>query len=125
MAQQHFKFGDYQAPDPDEDGYKPLFASTSSENSGRTQRGRAINVVLFTVEAYQLKWTNIKASDASNIINHILGDSFQFYHFNIIKSRWETSEFYVANIDTAIYRLNEGDEICSELSFQVTGINPI
>lgn len=125
MAQQHLKFNDYQPPDVDEDGYQVAFAVTSSENSGRTQRGKMINTVLFTVEAYNLKWTNIKAADVSKIIENIRGSSFSFYHFNVVKSRWETGKFYVANINSPVYRLNEGNEVCSELSFQVTGINPI
>lgn len=126
MAQQHFKFGTYTAPDPDEDGYSPAFAVTSSSNSGRTMRGPMKNIVLFTVEAYNMKWTDISAVEASNILKEILGkNEFDFYHFNVVKSIWETGKFYVANVNTPFYRLEDGNERVSELSFQVTGINPL
>lgn len=126
MAQQHLKFGTYTAPDPDEDGYQPAFATTSTESSGRTMRGNMINTPMFTVEAYNLKWTDISASDAAGILNQILGKSqFDFYHFNILTCQWETGSFYAANINTPFYRLNEGRERLSELSFQVTAIDPV
>lgn len=126
MSQQHFKFGSYTAPDPDDDGYQLAFATTSTENSGRIMRGNMINTPMFTVEAYNLKWTDISAIDVMNILSQILGKSqFDFYHFNALKCRWETSPFYVANINSPFYRLNEGQERANELSFQVTAINPV
>lgn len=126
MAQQHFMFNDYTAPDPDEDGYSPAFAVISTDSSGRTMRGPMINTVLFTVEAYNMKWTDLPASDASKILNEIIGkNKFNFYHYNIMSCKWETGEFYVANINVPFYRLVDGDERVSELSFQVTGINPV
>ena len=40
MAQNYLKFGSFTPPDVDEDGYQISFATTSTENSGRTMRGR-------------------------------------------------------------------------------------
>lgn len=126
MAQQHLKFGAYQAPDPDEDGYQVQFAVTSTSDSGRTMRGNMKNVPLFTVEAYNLKWTNLSAIVVSQILAQIIGKSeFDFYHYNVYKAQWETGKFYVANIDSPVYRLTEGEEKVDELSFQVTNINPL
>ena len=65
MAQNHLKFGTYEPTDPDNDGYQVSFATTSSDKSGRTMRGNMKNAVLFTVEAYNLKWTDISATVAS------------------------------------------------------------
>lgn len=39
MAQNYLKFGSFTPPDVDEDGYQISFATTSTENSGRTMRG--------------------------------------------------------------------------------------
>lgn len=126
MAQQYFKFDDYTAPMVDEDGYQEEDATTSSSNSGRTMRGVMKNTVLFTVEAYRMKWTNISAKDAAEIKKRIRGKSgFEFYHFNTFNARWETGMFYAANISTGYYSLVDGKEMCSELSFQVTNINPV
>lgn len=126
MAQEHLKFDDYVAPDVDEDGYTESDATTSSANSTRTMRGVMKNSVLFTVEAYNLKWTNISAKDVAEIRKRVQGvSSFMFHHFDTLTGKWETSPFYAANITTGYYSLEEGREMCSELSFQVTGINPV
>lgn len=126
MAQKHLKFGTYGAPDPDEDGYQVQFATTSTSSSGRTQRGNMVNTTMFTVEAYNLKWTDLPATVVKSILEQVMGkNSFSFYHYNVYKAVWETGSFYVANINSPFYRLNDGEERVSELSFQVTGINPI
>lgn len=126
MAQQKLKFNNYTPRMVDEDGYQLAFATTSTSNSGRTMRGNMINTPLFTIEAYNLKWTNLKASEASDILNEVMGkSSFDFYHYNIYRKRWETGQFYVANINSPIISLIDGTEKVSELSFQVTAVNPI
>ena len=61
MAQQYFKFDDYTAPMPDRDGYTEATATTSTASSGRTMRGNMINTPMFSVEAYNMKWSNIAA----------------------------------------------------------------
>ena len=84
------------------------------------------NTTLFTVEAYDLKWTDISAEAVKNLLQEIMGkDSFDFYHYNVYKAQWETGRFYVANINSPFYDLSEGNERVDELSFQVTGINPV
>lgn len=126
MAQQHLKFGDYQPPDPDEDGYQLSLAVTSTASSGRTQRGIMKNSAMFTVEAYNLKWTDIKANVVRRILQETMGkNSFDFYHFNVYTNQWETTKFYAANFNSPFYRLNEGEERVDQLSFQVTAINPV
>lgn len=126
MAQKHLKFGTYEAPDPDEDGYQVDFAVTSTESSGRVQRGNMKNSVMFTIEAYNLKWSDLPATVVKNILDQIMGkNEFDFYHYNVYKANWETGKFYVSNISSPFYRLNEGSERASELSFQVTAINPV
>lgn len=126
MAQNYLKFNNYTPPMVDSDGYQIQFATTSTATSGRTMRGNMNNVVLFTVEAYTLKWTNIKASDASKILAEVMNKSgFSFYHYNLYKNRWETGTFYVANISSSVISLIGQHEKLKELSFQVTGSNPI
>lgn len=126
MEQEHLRFGTYTAPDVDEDGYTVQLATTSTAKSTRTQKGIMKNTVMFTVEAYSLKWTDISAKDASNILRQIMNkNEFDFYHFNAYKAQWETGKFYAANYNLPVVRLNNGEERYSELSFQVTGINPL
>ena len=126
MAQQHLMFGTYEPPDPDDDGYQVQFSTTSTSSSGRTQRGNMVNTPMFTVEAYNLKWTDVPADVVKNILSQVMRkSSFSFYHYNVYKGQWETGNFYVANINSPVYRLNEGNERVNELSFQVTATNPL
>lgn len=126
MAQEHLRFGTYTAPDVDEDGYAVQLATTSTAKSTRTQKGNMKNTVMFTVEAYNLKWTDISAKEASNILRQVMNkNEFDFYHFNAYKAQWETGKFYASNYNLPVVRLNNGEERYSELSFQVTCINPL
>lgn len=126
MAQQYLKFNNYTPPNVDSDGYQIQFATTSTSTSGRTMRGNMNNVVLFTVESYTLKWTNIKASDVSKILKEVMNKSgFNFYHYNLYKNRWETGVFYVANITSPVISLKSGEEKVKQLQFQVTGTKPV
>jgi hypothetical protein len=126
MTQKHLKFGSFEAPEVDEDGYSLSYATTSSDDSGRIMSGVMMNTPLFTVEAYKLKWSDISAANAAKILQEIKGKKqYDFFHFNVYSGKWETSPFYTANIETAFYSLVDGEEKCSELSFQATGVNPV
>lgn len=125
MAQNHLQFDGYTPPDVDEDGYTIAFATTSSDDSGRLMNGKMVNTRLFTVEAYNLKWTDIALEAATEILlRTVFKSQFDFHHFNVKTGKWETTAFYVANVDTAMYSLKEGEEKCTSLSFQVTRIDP-
>lgn len=72
-----------------------------------------------------LKWTDITLEAAAEILSKtVFKSQFNFHYFNIKTAKWETHAFYVANVDTAIYSLKEGEEKCTSLSFQVTRIDP-
>ena len=125
MAQNHLQFDGYAPPDVDEDGYTIAFAATSSDDSGRLMNGKMVNTRLFTIEAYKLKWTDITLEAAAKILSKtVFKSQFDFHYFNIKTAKWETHAFYVANVDTAMYSLKEGEEKCTSLSFQVTRIDP-
>lgn len=124
--QQKIKFNGIEVVIPDEDGYQISIATTSSEGSGRTMKGKMKNSPLFTVEAYNLKWTDISTADCAIILQQVVGKSeFDFYHYNVYKCRWETGKFYASNFNLPVCSLVEGSERIDELSFQVTGVNPI
>lgn len=128
MAQipKHIMFDNYTPPNLAEDGYKPSFAVTSTSSSGRVQRGTMINNTMFTVEAFDLKWNHITTQDLSNILKEVMGkNSFYFTYFSPYHNKWRKDKFYMANATLDIKRLNPNKEKVSELSFQVTGVNPV
>ena len=119
-------FNNIKTVQPDEDGYKLSIAVTSSEDSGRLLDGTMINTPLFVVEAYTLKFSNLKASECAEILRQVVGKSqFLFYHFNQYNCKWENTYFYAANINVSPCSVEEGLEHVDELSFQVTGVNPL
>lgn len=84
MAQNHLQFDGYTPPDVDEDGYTIAFAATSSDDSGRLMNGKMVNTRLFTVEAYNLKWTDITLEAAAEILSKtVFKSQFNFHYFNI------------------------------------------
>lgn len=110
----------------DKDGYTLNLATTSTSSSGRSQRGHMYNTVMFTVESYNLKWTNIPASQAAGILKQVLGkSSFNFHYYSMLQGKWTTDKFYVANVTSPIISLKDGEEKVRELSFQVTKIDPV
>ena len=126
MAQQHLRLGNYQPPDVDDDGYTPAYVTTSTSGSIRTQRGVMKNSVMFTIEGYDLKWSNLTSDEAKKILQEVMNkNSFSFFHYAVHNEQWETGDFYAANFNVVIDQLNEGAERVQELSFQVTSINPI
>lgn len=126
MSQNHLQFNGYTPPDPDSDGYQVVFDTTAADSAANTMRGVRKNPVIYTKETYSLKWSNIKAGDASDIIRQVMGrNSFQFFHYNLYTGSWETSDFYVTSINSPFIRLNSGKETISELSFDVQAINPL
>lgn len=126
MAQQRLKFNNYTPPNVAEDGYTPSYAVTSSEDSGRIMKGSMQNTVLFTVEAYNLKWTRITTAQVSRILKEVMGKSgFNFHYFSFYHNAWKTRKFYMANASLQIKSLKVGAEKVTELSFQVTGSEPL
>lgn len=125
-AQEYLQFNGYTPPPVTEDGYSPSFAVTSSQNSGRTMRGKMVNTPLFTVEAFNLKWNRITTAQVSAILKQVLGkEGFQFHYFSFYHNAWRTAKFYMANATLSIKSLKVGAEKVSELSFQVTNSNSI
>ena len=125
MAQQKYKFNG-QTPNRQPIKVTPRLATTSTEESGRVQTGQMQNVTMFTVVSYDIEFGKVQGEDLAGILSAIMGKpSFAFTHFNIVRNTWETSQFYVANIECSELYVKEGKETVDSLKFQVTRINPI
>lgn len=120
-----FKMGGTKVWSPDKD-LQYSFATTYSEGSQRTQYGKAIVVPLFTVEQYGYKATNIPLIEANKILKMIVkGKKFPLQHFSIYYMEWRIEDFYVAKGQMNIGELSDDRKYLSELSFNMTGVNPI
>lgn len=107
--------------------YKPVFATTSSEDTERTQDMILHNTVLGTVEGYDMTWNCLNSEDVAVILNSMMNKaSFSFYHrCPLDVSGWRVGEFYAANYSLGAQRLQEDQELWSDLTINVRSINPI
>lgn len=100
--------------------------TTYTFDSGRVKSG--VNTVkpMFTVEQYSYKATDVTANEAKQILSFIgKGHKFQMHYFSVYHGAWRTDWFYVGTSSLNIKRLKENQELMEEISFNITGVNPL
>lgn len=110
------------------DSYKPVFATTSTEDSDRTQDLVMHNTPMGTIAGYDLTWKSLKSGEISAILNLMMNKpSFSFHHRDPRNaSGWSTSAFYASNFNMNAQRLGEQTgELWSDLSINVRSIYPV
>lgn len=125
MTQQQFKIDGVTIKAPD--SYKPVFATTSTEDSDRTQDLIMHNTPMGTISGYDLTWGELTSVEISLILSLTVNkSSFIFYHRNPMDvSGWSTKSFYASNFSMAAQTLKEGEEMWEGLTINVRSINPI
>lgn len=103
------------------------FETTYSEGSNRTQKGVGRFVPLFTVEQYGYTAKNIPVAEATKILQIVAkGKKFTLHHFSIYYGKWRDDPFYVGKSgNITIGTLSPDKRYLSELSFNMTGVNPL
>jgi len=107
--------------------YKPIFATTSTNDSDRTQDLIMHNVPIGTVAGYDIVWSRLTNTEISTILNGMLNKaSFSFHHKSPLSPNgWIDADFYAANYSMGSQRLQDGQELWSDLSISVRSINPV
>lgn len=124
MSQQKIKINNIEIWQPDSD-LSYGFATTSTEDSGRTQDGIMHNSVMFTVEQWGYQATGVPMSAVSQILQQIVGKrQFTLFAFSPYYGEWRSATVYVAEGSLTIKTLEDGYEK-ADLSFNMTGVNPI
>lgn len=123
--QEQFKIDGVTIKAPDE--YKPVFATTSTDDSDRDQTGDMHNTPIFTIGGYDMKWGQLTWTEIAAILNGILGKSeFSFCHKDpTIPGKWVERAFYASNFTMAAQTLEDGEEIWTDLSINIRRIKPI
>lgn len=122
---EYIKMNGVKIYQPDE-GLEYKFQTTYTENSKRTQSGKGHFTPLFTVEQFGYKATDIPTEEASKILQMIAkGKRFTLHCFSVYQNKWIDAPFYVAKGDLSIKRVSVRNGIVGELSFNMTGVNPI
>ena len=106
-------------------GISYKFATTSTEDSGRTQDGIMHNSVMFTVEQLEFKATGVPVADVVTILQEVAKrQKFLLHYPSMYYGTWRDDYFYVAEGDLSILSIEEGFET-ADISFNMTGVNPL
>lgn len=122
--QEQFKVDNVTIKAPD--SYEPVFATTSTNDSVRTQDGIMHNTPMFTIGGYNMQWGQLTWNEISAILNSMLGkSSFSFHHKDpTVPGQWIDKTFYASNFDMAAQTLKDGEEKWEGLSINVRRIMP-
>lgn len=121
--QDRLSFNGVEIKQPDKDGYTVKLETTSTASSGRDMSLYMRQTPLGTVHAYDLKWTDIDAKEASKILKEVLNKaSFTAHYFDAIEGKWMDGLFYATTFNTPCKTFKDGIEGWDELSFQMTAV---
>lgn len=105
--------------------YKPVFATTSTEDSDRTQDLIMHNTPMGTIAGYDMQWDQLTTEEAQTILKGMMNKpSFSFYHNDVLNG-WVSRDFYASNFNVQAVRLKDGEELWTGLTINVRAINPI
>lgn len=123
--QEQFKIDGVTIKAPDE--YKPVFATTSTDDSDRDQRLVMHNTPIGTIAGYDLKWGWLTWTEIAVILNAMLNKAqFTFHHKDpTIPGIWIDRTFYASNYTMAAQTLEDGDEMWDGLSINIRRTEPI
>lgn len=119
-----FEFNDIPVKTPDT--FQPSMATTSTEDSDRTQDLVMHNTPMGTVESYAFEWRYIELDEAAKIIQQIKNKGqYKLRYISADTGTWETGYFYTSNYSFGTLKLVNGDFVWEKLSFNAVGINPV
>lgn len=127
MAQRKISINGYNEVQPTKFDYS--FATTFSEDSGRSTSGKAILSPMFTVESFSVEFKNLTQTQVSRILREIVPKTgkvaFSLYYYSPYYGTWQTKNFYVGDGSLVLRCLKEGNEAIDSISCSFVGVNPI
>ena len=107
--------------------YKPVFATTSTDDSDRDQNLVMHNTPIGTIAGYDMTWELLTWKEISTILNAIMNKKqFSFHHKDpTIPNQWVDKTFYASNMDMAAQTLEDDEEMWEDLSINVRRIDTI
>lgn len=119
-----FEFNGIKVKTPDT--YKPNMATTSTEDSDRTQDLVMHNDPMGTIVSYSFEWKYIETWEAAQIVSQIKNKSkYLLRHLRADTGQWETAEFYTSNYTFGTLRMTNGVPTWESLSFNAICVSPI
>lgn len=106
--------------------FSPNMATTSTEDSDRTQDLVMHNTPMGTIQNGELEWRYIELDEAALILQQIVNKSeYSLRYPNPLTGRWEVSTFYTANYSLGTHMISNGKSVWESLSFNAVRINPV
>lgn len=119
-----FEFNGIKVKTPD--SFKPNFATTSTEDSDRTQDLVMHNTPMGTISSYSFEWRYIYPDEAALILAQVMNkNQYSLRFLNPLTGNWETSMFYTSNYSFGTLRQTNGRDTWESLSFNAVVINPV
>lgn len=124
-TQDYYKINGDIIRQPDE-GLTYNWETTYTSDSTRVQSGADHFTPMFTVQQFGYSASSLSLSELAGILKHIVkGKLFTLHYLNPVTGKWEDGQFRVAKGSLEVGRINVGAERCDNLSFNMTGKNPI
>lgn len=125
MAQNKISMNSTVIKQPDS-GLSYDFETTYREDATRNMAGAMFAVPLFTVYQLGYKASHVSVTEMSTILQIIAGgEAFNLFYFSPYHGAWRTDPFRVGKGSLVIGSLEENGEYYDELSFNMTGDNPL
>lgn len=123
MPQNRIKLNDFDAVQPTEMNYS--WETTSTEDSGRAMSGMQYDTPMFTVEAFDVKYSNLTVAQCRAILQEIVKRPrtpyFNLHYFSPFHGTWRTAQFGVSQGSLSVKSLKQGEENVSEISCRFVG----
>lgn len=119
-----FEFNGIAVKTPD--AFKPNFATTSTDDSDRTQDLVMHNTPMGTISSYSFEWNNIEPEETALILSQVMNRSeYSLRYLNPLTASWTIDTFYTANYTLGTLKQVNGKDAWESLSFNAVVINPI
>lgn len=123
--QQLIKINGIEIKQPDK-GLGYSFETQYTRDTGRVQTGNLHASPLFTVESFTYSASWLTVDEMRTLLQQIArGHTFNLYYFSPYFGEWRTDVFYVDKGSMTIGRLVEDKEKFDNITFTMTGVNPI
>lgn len=108
------------------DTFQPSAATTSTDDSDRTQDLVMHNTPIGTIESYNLEWKDIYVKEAATIFQQIKNrQQYLLRYMSAEIGEWKEDYFYTSNYSFGTLKKVNGKDAWESLSFNAIRIYPI
>lgn len=124
MAEEPFEIDDIKILTPYT--FTPSAATTSTEDSDRTQDLVMHNTPMGTIESYEIAFENIPVKEAAVIYQRIKNRSqYKLRYMSVGSGEWDVGQFYTSNYSFGSLKTSDGGFVWKSLSFNAVRIYPV